>query len=84
MKFLMSALFLLSLSQVSFAQVSDSEHVEDPYNRVCAARDSNGREFRYYTSVWNPASYTQRKAVEKCRNSSTRPGTCRPAGCREY
>jgi hypothetical protein len=62
----------------------DDDDEEDLNYRVCRARDSQGREFRYYTSIHNPATYTQRRAFEKCRASSTRPASCRKAGCTEY
>ncbi len=97
MKLILSSLALtLAFSATSFAfadvttpglvssLVSDSEHQEEPNYRVCAARDSQGREWRYYTSIWNPKQYTQRKAVEKCKAHSARPGSCRASGCREW
>ncbi len=69
----------------SLASSSDDDDDEEDYNyRVCAARDSGGREYRYYTTVHHFASYTQRRAVEKCRANSPSPRSCRATGCREY
>lgn len=64
--------------------VADCDDDEEPNTRVCAARDGRGQSFRYYTHVAHPISYTQRKAVEKCRAQSSSPASCRAAGCREY
>jgi hypothetical protein len=85
MKLLISSLVLTFAFAGTFAFADEDHHKEEtPNYRVCAARDANGREWRYYTSYWNPQTYTQRKALELCKAHSARPGTCYKSYCREW